>query len=103
MCIFACVHVIVDYITNKKLALMNIYSIIWTGLVLGAFFYGYVITQLPGGWLAEKYGGKMVLGIGVAATSVLTLFTPLAAETSVWFLVALRAAEGLFEVVLSKK
>ena len=75
------------------------FSIVWTGLVLGAFFYGYVITQLPGGWLAEKYGTKMVLGIGIAVTSVLTLFTPLAAQTSVWLLVAVRVAEGLAEVV----
>ena len=67
--------------------------------MLGAFFYGYMITQLPGGWLAEKYGGKKVLGIGIGMTSVLTLFTPLAAETSIWLLVAVRAMEGLFEVI----
>ena len=68
------------------------------GWVLGAFFYGYLITQIPGGWLAERYGGKMVFGIGIVMTSVLTLFTQLAAETSVWLLVAVRAAEGFFEV-----
>lgn len=27
------------------------------GLVLSSFFYGYIITQLPGGWLAAKIGG----------------------------------------------
>ena len=71
-------------------------------MVLGAFFYGYVITQLPGGWLAEKYGAKMVLGMGIAVTSGLTLFTPLAAETSVWVLIVVRVAEGLAEVVTKK-
>ena len=69
------------------------------GWVLGAFFYGYLITQIPGGWLAERYGGKMVYGIGIVMTSVLTLFTPLAAETNVWLLVAVRIAEGFFEVL----
>ena len=69
------------------------------GWVLGAFFYGYLITQIPGGWLAERYGGKMVYGIGIVMTSVLTLFTPLAAETNVWLLVAVRVAEGFFEVL----
>ena len=24
------------------------------GYVLGAFFYGYIVTQLPGGWIASK-------------------------------------------------
>ena len=40
----------------------------------------------------------MVYGIGIVMTSVLTLFTPLAAETNVWLLVAVRVAEGFFEV-----
>ena len=68
------------------------------GWVLGAFFYGYLITQIPGGWLAERYGGKMVYGLGILMTAVLSLLTPLAASTSVWALVALRVLEGLFEV-----
>ncbi|XP_023322826.1 putative inorganic phosphate cotransporter isoform X3 [Eurytemora carolleeae] len=33
------------------------------GLILGAFFYGYVVTQLPGGRLAEIWGGKWLYGI----------------------------------------
>ena len=24
------------------------------GLILGSFFYGYIVTQIPGGWLAGK-------------------------------------------------
>jgi len=31
-------------------------------------------------------------------TSLITLFTPLAADVSVWLLVAVRVLEGLFEV-----
>ena len=84
------------YVYSDTLLLLSSGCIGW---VLGAFFYGYLITQIPGGWLAERYGGKMVFGIGIVMTSVLTLFTPLAAETSVWLLVAMRAAEGFFEVL----
>lgn len=43
------------------------------GVILGAFFYGYICTQLAGGVLATRYGGKWVYGIGVLCTSVLTL------------------------------
>ena len=28
------------------------------------FFYGYVLTQLPGGRLAEIVGGKWLFGVG---------------------------------------
>lgn len=68
------------------------------GWLLGAFFCGYLITQIPGGWLAHRFGAKHVLGIGIVMTALLTLLTPLAASISVWALVAVRALEGLFEV-----
>ncbi|CAH0719420.1 unnamed protein product, partial [Brenthis ino] len=58
------------------------------GLLLSAFYYGYVITHLPGGLLAEKFGGKWTLGISLLCTSLSTLLTP-------WF-VAMGGAIGLF-------
>ncbi|GIY75444.1 putative inorganic phosphate cotransporter [Caerostris extrusa] len=69
------------------------------GVVLGAFFYGYVITQVPGGLIAEKYGAKWLFGIGMLLTSLFTLLTPLAARWSVWALVVVRVIEGLGEGV----
>lgn len=69
------------------------------GLVLSSFFYGYIITQLPGGWLAAKIGGNRMFAIGVGATSLLTLFTPPLAHTSTALLITVRILEGLFEGV----
>ena len=69
-----------------------------TGQVLGSFFYGYILTQIPGGLLAQKIGGRWVFGVGIMMTGVLTLLTPLAASVNVWFLVVVRALEGFFEV-----
>ena len=66
--------------------------------MLAAFFYGYLITQIPGGVLAQRVGGKWVFGVGVLMTAILTLFTTVAAEKSIWLLVALRVLEGFFEV-----
>ena len=66
--------------------------------MLSAFFYGYIVTQILGGWLATRCGGKHVYGVGIVMTSILTLLTPIAADISVWVLVALRVTEGIFEV-----
>ncbi|XP_070534945.1 vesicular glutamate transporter 1-like [Ptychodera flava] len=69
------------------------------GIVLGSFFYGYIVTQIPGGWLANKFGGKIVFGSGILATALLTLLTPIATMWSVYLLIAIRIFEGLFEGV----
>ena len=68
------------------------------GIILGAFFYGYIITQVPGGYLAEKYGGKWLFGLGVLVTAILTLFTPVAANAGVSTFIAVRVLMGLGEV-----
>jgi ACS family sodium-dependent inorganic phosphate cotransporter len=30
------------------------------GLVQSSFFWGYAMSQLPGGWLAKLFGGRFV-------------------------------------------
>ncbi len=65
---------------------------------MASFFYGYILTQIPGGLLAQKFGGRWVFGVGIAMTAVLTLLTPLAAYTRVELLIVVRALEGFFEV-----
>ena len=54
----------------------------WTqsqqGLLKSAFFIGYVLLQVHGGSLAEKFGTKKVLGIQcILLTAIFTLLTPL--------------------------
>ena len=52
-------------------------------LILGCFFYGYVLSQIPGGRAAEKYGGKWIFGIGILVTSIFTILMPFAAKFDV--------------------
>ena len=73
-------------------------SLFLLGTILGSFFYGYIFTQLPGGWLATYFGGKWVFGIGILVTSVLTIVTPFAARQSVYLFIAVRVLEGIGEV-----
>lgn len=69
------------------------------GWLLGAFFFGYLCTQIPGGYLSGRYGGSKFLGFGVLGTAGLTLLTPLAAQMGSYWLFALRALEGFGEGV----
>lgn len=64
--------------------------------MLGSFFWGYVLTELPGGRLAEMIGGHRVFGHSMLWASVLTLFTPAAAFLDYRAVVFLRALLGFF-------
>jgi len=45
------------------------------GVLLAAFYFTYTCAQFPAGWLADRYGAKIVLGIGAAIWSIATLLT----------------------------
>jgi MFS family permease len=45
------------------------------GALGSAFFVTYVLAMIPAGWLADRYGAKPILGIGVAIWSIATLLT----------------------------
>ncbi|KAK3107471.1 hypothetical protein FSP39_015269 [Pinctada imbricata] len=69
------------------------------GLLLGSFFYGYIFTQLPGGFLANRFGGKFLFGGGIFITAVLTLLTPFCAQENISLLIVIRVIEGFCEGV----
>ncbi|KOB70962.1 Sodium-dependent phosphate transporter [Operophtera brumata] len=63
-------------------------------LLLGCFFWGYVLTELPGGRLAEVIGARRVFGYSTLLASVLTLLTPGAAVAGFGWVVAVRTLLG---------
>ena len=67
------------------------------GVVLSSFFWGYTVLQIPGGWLADRFGGKKVLSFGVIWWSLFTMMTPLA--RSVANMAIVRTLMGLGEGV----
>lgn len=62
--------------------------------VLGCFFWGYILTELPGGRLAELIGGRRVFGHSMLWASLLTLITPVAAHLNYVLLIVVRVVLG---------
>ncbi|CAA0822776.1 Probable anion transporter 5 [Striga hermonthica] len=47
------------------------------GIILSMFYYGYACSQVPGGWAAQKIGGRRVLLISFVLWSLTCAFIPL--------------------------
>lgn len=71
----------------------------WTpgqqGVVLSAFFMGYFFAQVPWGMIVQKWGGKNAVACGLLTSAVLSLVTPVAAETSFVLTVIIRGLMGI--------
>jgi len=67
------------------------------GLVLGVFAWGYMSSQVPAGMAAERWGGKLIFGLGVLLTGVFNVLTPLAARSSLSALLVVRVLTGMSE------
>ena len=71
------------------------------GYVFSAFGWAYVMAQLPGGWLLDRYGSKMIYFFSLVTWSIFTLLQGfvgfLGAGTAILALFALRFMVGLTE------
>ena len=68
------------------------------GIILSSFYWGYIITHIPGGVLVEKFGGKSTFLVGMLITSILTLLTPFSIKldaVNAVYLIILRVVLGL--------
>ncbi|KAF8787704.1 Sialin like protein [Argiope bruennichi] len=65
------------------------------GYVLGAGFMGYVISQIPGGLLAEAYGAKITIVGGLFLSSMAHILCPFAAWHSSYLMIAMQLLRGV--------
>lgn len=69
------------------------------GIVDSSFFWGYLITQVPGGFLASKYAANHVFGTAIAVSSFLNMLIPGAANLGYGAVIMVRILQGLVEGV----
>ncbi|XP_026495532.2 sialin isoform X1 [Vanessa tameamea] len=65
------------------------------GIVLSCYFWGYFVSQIPGGRIAELFSAKWVMFFSVTINVVCTLLTPVMAEAHYVAVVVMRVGEGI--------
>ena len=66
------------------------------GTVMGAFYVGYAISQVPGGMLAQRFGGRKTLILSFLGWSTACFITPSSAKSAL-FISSVRVAVGIFQ------
>ncbi|KAM3924118.1 vesicular glutamate transporter 3 [Leptodactylus fuscus] len=69
------------------------------GLIHGSFFWGYIVTQIPGGFIANKLAANRVFGAAIFLTSILNMLIPSAANVHYGCVISVRVLQGLVEGV----
>jgi ACS family sodium-dependent inorganic phosphate cotransporter len=67
------------------------------GVIFSSFYLGYIFTMTIGGFLADRYGGKLVLGYGLLLWSLFTVLTPAFAYNGFFAILTIRVLMGLGE------
>ncbi|KAI4807640.1 hypothetical protein KUCAC02_027433 [Chaenocephalus aceratus] len=69
------------------------------GMIHGSFFWGYIVTQIPGGFICQKFAANRVFGFAIVATSCLNMLIPAAARMHFGCVILVRICQGLVEGV----
>ncbi|KAM9785122.1 solute carrier family 17 member 7a [Syngnathus typhle] len=69
------------------------------GMIHGSFFWGYIVTQIPGGFICQKFAANRVFGFAIVATSTLNMLIPSAARCHYSCVILVRICQGLVEGV----
>ncbi|XP_046683647.1 sialin-like [Homalodisca vitripennis] len=65
------------------------------GAILSSFYWCYILSQVVGGVLTQKFGTKAVFGYSQLATAICSLFIPVAASIHYSLLIVLRSIQGI--------
>jgi len=96
--IFLSLHLKIRTLTFCKQVNVFDWSEKTQGIIFSSFYWGYIIIHVPGGTLAEKFGGKNVFGFSLLFSSLFTLITPWTANQGAYLLSLSRFLKGFSEV-----
>lgn len=79
----------------------NLHTFVWDSeqkqMVLNSYFCGLIISLIPAGVAAKKYGTKMMLFITIFGSAILSLVTPIVVIKGEWrAFCCVRVVQGLF-------
>uniref|UniRef100_T1GE45 Major facilitator superfamily (MFS) profile domain-containing protein n=1 Tax=Megaselia scalaris TaxID=36166 RepID=T1GE45_MEGSC len=67
-------------------------------LIISSFYWGYVVTLIPGGLLSKKFGSKLMLFISILTSTILSLITPIIISNAGWKgFCCIRVFQGLMQ------
>ena len=70
--------VVVENIIDVEISKENKYDKTKMATLLSSFFYGYPLTQIPGGYFSDKIGGDIMIAVTAVFWGVLTFLLPFA-------------------------
>lgn len=91
-------------IINQKISNLKPAKFDWSNAQIAAlhssFFWGYMLTQIPAGYLSTRFPANRVFGLAILASALLNFSIPLMTKTNFYGLVVLRIFQGLVDVSL---
>lgn len=91
------------YYNRTVPTLPHLPQFLWTpetiGIVDSSFFWGYIVTQIPGGYLASRVPANRIFGLAIGISSFLNILLPGAAQVHYGLVMAVRILQGLVEGV----
>lgn len=74
------------------------WSVAMESAIDSSFFWGYLVTQIPGGFLASAFPANRIFGASIASSSFLNCLVPGALYFDPSLLIIVRVMQGLVEV-----
>lgn len=66
--------------------------------ILSSFYWGYIVTQFPAGYVCRRFGVKTILFVSTLGASIATLILPFTVDWGGWkIFCAIRVIQGLFQ------